>query len=59
MTSGAKSTALNVTDFIIDAHCPPEWLVGRKAPQSCKSIESDWTGVSVPAQPSRRESPQE
>ncbi len=33
--------------------------LGAKTPQSCKSCESDWTGVSVPALPTGRESPQE
>ena len=32
--------------------------LGAKTPQSCKSSESDWTGVSVPALPTGRESPQ-
>jgi len=33
--------------------------IAAKSPQSCKTIESDWTGVVVPALPTGRESPRE
>jgi hypothetical protein len=42
-------------DFLRDGFAEPGTTarlngeLGAKTPQSCKSIESDWTGVSAPA----------